>query len=241
METFRDFRTLFNEMKEEFGGNEEAASAVGPKWLQQYGPLLQTGMSLLDNVMKQRATGGVGNVPVPMQPGQPQQGQPNVPPQHNPGATAPNMQAQATALPPGITTEDVAFIEAIKRPLIAHLAAEEVTGGDFANWLVNGWDEPVHAQLASLGPDQLMMMLGQFPSLAGDPLFKAIPPARLHTFLSEFCSVKWEDGEEDTGEATGNPADNSTDTATKATPIDGGNNTPSSPSTPSSTPPKDAA
>lgn len=220
LRAMKSFKTVYGELigdvPEEKGSNlvEEAAEVVMPKFMKQYGPFIQIGLSIVDNFMKTR----VAQMQYAPQP-QPQyyqsQMQPRMPqPQHAPTPAPPPWQTQqpvstsASPSSPGpqlvapapVPTIDLSpeiqqLLATIAAPLFSHLTIDK-TGTDFADWFIYKLGQGTYDSITELGWEKILAALYTFP-MTGQALAQ-YPPMKIEEFVKEFCNPQWEEEDETT-------------------------------------------
>lgn len=125
----------------------------------------------------------MAHVQSPAGPGNPQVINHN--PNPNPGGPSPmDIQKQQVRM----------FLNAVKAPILHHLNSD-LSGHDFAEWLIGGYGSMVYEQVRSLGPQQIRAAIAELtPDLEAN--LRTIPE-KAESFLEEFCQGLWpEDGED---------------------------------------------
>lgn len=165
---------------------EDVLDAAGPKWLQQYSPLIEKAIGVAGMWLASR------NAPQQMQPL----------PQQNPGMGQVQLPAPAQPqIPPGFPPELAQLLDSVNGPLGNYITDNEVNGSQFANWFIAGYGEQTYESLVGFGAEQISQALLTYPVTARTLM--QVPPLRLKTFIEEFCNPVDEDGEDNTPSTPG--------------------------------------
>ena len=88
---------------------------------------------------------------------------------------------------PGLTPEHAEFLTSISFPLASYMHDDGVGGAEFASWVSSGYGAPVFDSVAKLGDDILVKVITNFPATAHR--LQGVHPARIASFVKEFCAA----------------------------------------------------
>lgn len=225
LKALKEFKATYGELigePEDKNPVEEAAETIAPKFMRQWGPIIQMGMQLANNFFlaraasvqqpaayqpqyapypqqpypypPQQATQPAPQAPQPMQFGN--RG-PNMPQPPQPASVGPQLVPTTSPYPSiELSQEVMQLLSEIAIPLFSHLNIS-LTGTDFADWFVRNRGEVEYQAVVEMTPEAILSALYTFPQTAG-PL-QRFPVPNIDAFVREFCDPQFGDDEEETG------------------------------------------